>query len=156
MAGQNLGAQKPERVAQAVRIASTYGVGIAVVVGTLFLLVPEALLAVFGMTDAVSVAIATELMGWLAVSGLFVSTALTYTGGLCGTGDTKGPLYISIISQIVVPLGLLSVLQMQGPLEPVDIWRAIVLGHLTRGALSVLRFRRGARKGIEIGKGVAG
>ena len=156
VAGQNLGAQKPERVAQAVRIASTYGVGIAVVVGTLFLLVPEALLAVFGMTDAVSVAIATELMGWLAVSGLFVSTALTYTGGLQGTGDTKGPLYISIISQIVVPLGLLSVLQMQGPLEPVDIWRAIVLGHLTRGALSVLRFRRGAWKGIEIGKGVAG
>ena len=42
---------------------------------------------------------------------LFIAVALTYTGGLQGTGDTKSPLYISIISQIVVPLGICFVIQ---------------------------------------------
>lgn len=150
VAGQNLGAKRPDRVEQSVRIAATYGVAIAIVVGTLFLTVPEALLGVFGMDDPTTVALAKELLGWLAVSGVFISIALTYTGGLQGTGDTKGPLYISIVSQIVVPLGLLTLLQMQRPLEPADIWRAIVIGHVTRCALSLWRFRRGAWRSIEV------
>lgn len=150
VAGQNLGAGKPERTAAAVRIAATYGVGIAIVVGTLFLTVPEFLLGLFGMDDGLVLSLGTELLGWLAVSGIFIAVALTYTGGLQGTGDTKGPLYISIVSQIVVPLGILTVLQGMRPLEPADIWRAIVLGHVTRCLLSVWRFRAGAWRTIQI------
>jgi Na+-driven multidrug efflux pump len=69
--------------------------------------------------------------------------ALSYTGGLQGTGDTRSPLYISIVSQIAVPIGLCTVLQAMRGLQPGDIWLAIVLGHLTRALLSVLRFRQG-------------
>lgn len=150
VAGQNLGAGKPERTAAAVRIAASYGVGIAIVVGTLFLTVPEFLLGLFGMDDGLVLSLGTELLGWLAVSGIFIAVALTYTGGLQGTGDTKGPLYISIVSQIVVPLGILTVLQGMRPLEPADIWKAIVLGHVTRCLLSVWRFRAGAWRDIQI------
>lgn len=150
VAGQNLGAGKPERTMLAVRTAATYGVCIAVLVGVLFLTIPGRMLGLFGMQDATALAIGSELLGWLAVSGVFISIALTFTGGLQGTGDTKGPLYISIVSQIVVPLGVLTLLQLQRPLEPADIWRAIVLGHVTRCLLSVWRFRRGAWRNIEI------
>ena len=45
-------------------------------------------------------------MRFLSVSGFFITVALSYTGGLQGTGDTRSPLYISIVSQIVVPIGL--------------------------------------------------
>ncbi len=76
--------------------------------------------------------------------------ALTYTGGLQGTGDTKGPLYISIISQIVVPLGMCAVLQATRGLYPADIWLAILLGHATRCALSVLRFRQEKWRDIKV------
>jgi len=150
VAGQNLGANKPERTAAAVRIAASYGLTIAVVVGILFLTVPRFLFGLFGMTDPVALSIGTELLAWLAVSGLFVSIALTYTGGLQGTGDTKGPLYISIVSQVVVPLGALALLQISRPLDPVDIWRAIVIGHVTRCVLSVWRFRLGKWRSIAI------
>lgn len=150
VAGQNLGAGKPERTEAAVRIAATYGVGIAITVGVLFLTVPQFLLGLFGMEDPLVLAIGGELLGWLAVSGLFISVALTYTGGLQGTGDTKGPLYISIVSQVVLPLGLLAILQGMRPLEPVDIWRAILLGHVTRCVLSVWRFRLGAWRTITV------
>jgi Na+-driven multidrug efflux pump len=86
----------------------------------------------------------------LSVSGLFVTVALTYTGGLQGTGDTKGPLYISIISQIGIPLGLCAIVQAIRPLEPSDIWLAILLGHITRSVLSVLRFRAGKWRTIQV------
>jgi Na+-driven multidrug efflux pump len=81
--------------------------------------------------------------------------ALTYTGGLQGTGDTRSPLYISIASQIVVPLGLCTLLQTIRPLGPADIWTAILLGHMTRCALSVLRFRQGKWRAIQVTAGEA-
>jgi Na+-driven multidrug efflux pump len=42
-----------------------------------------------------------------------------------------------------VPIGLCTLFQATGGLEADKIWLAIVLGHLTRAVLSVLRFRQG-------------
>ena len=67
----------------------------------MFLLIPRYLLAVFGMTDMLVIDIGAQLLRYLSVSGLFVTVALSYTGGLQGTGDTRSPLYISILSQVV-------------------------------------------------------
>ncbi len=89
----------------------------------------------------------------LSVSGLLIAVALTYTGGLQGTGDTKSPLYISIVSQIVVPLGICFVIQQAGTLDPIDIWVAIFIGHATRCALSVLRFNQGKWRQIAVDLG---
>jgi Na+-driven multidrug efflux pump len=99
VAGQNLGAGKPERSGQAVLAANKLGLIIAATVGLLFWIIPTQLLGLFGMQQPDVLRIGTELLAFLAVSGLFITTALTYTGGLQGTGDTKSPLYISLISQ---------------------------------------------------------
>jgi Na+-driven multidrug efflux pump len=116
----------------------------------LFLAVPGRLLALFGMDDPLVVGIGTQLLGFLSVSGLFITVALTYTGGLQGTGDTRSPLYISVVSQIAVPLGLCAVLDAVRGLRPADIWLAILLGHATRCGLSVLRFRQGRWRSIRV------
>ena len=150
VAGQNLGAHRPERAVQGVHVAASLGLGLAAVIGVLFLTIPRSLLGLFGMSDPVVVGIGVQLLRFLSVSGLFVTVALAYTGGLQGTGDTRSPLYISIASQIVVPLGLCSVLQATRGLHPADIWTAILLGHITRSALSVVRFRQGKWRGIRV------
>lgn len=142
VAGQNLGAGHPDRSAEAVRIASRYGLSVAAFVGLCFAFLPRQLLALFGMRDPVVMEIGTELLRVLSVSGLFITVALAYTGGLQGTGDTKSPLYISLISQIFVPLGICFVVQETGTLAPIHIWLAILAGHMTRSALSVMRFRQ--------------
>ena len=56
-------------------------------------------------------ALGTQLLRYLSVSGFFITVALTYTGGLQGTGDTRSPLYITLVSQVLVPLGLCGTLQ---------------------------------------------
>jgi putative MATE family efflux protein len=150
MAGQNLGAGKPERSAAAVHVAARIGFSSAALVGILFLLLPRELLAVFGMRDPAVVGIGTELLRVLSLSGLFVAVALTYTGGLQGTGDTKSPLYISIVSQVIVPLGICFVIQQTGTLAAIHIWIAILVGHATRCALSVLRFNQGRWRSIAV------
>jgi len=150
VAGQNLGAGKPERAVHAVKIASGIGLTVAAAIGLVFVLFPRALLGIFGMNDPVVVDLGVQLLRYLSVSGLFITVALSYTGGLQGTGDTKSPLYISIISQLVVPLGMCFIIQTFWGLRPVDIWLAIVLGHATRAVLSVLRFRQGKWRSIEV------
>lgn len=153
VAGQNLGAGRPERSAQSTQVASLMGLGVAAVIGLLFVLIPQSLLSLFGMTDRVVVDLGVELLWYLAFSGLFITVALAYTGGLQGTGDTKSPLYISIVSQVVVPLGLCAVFQATSGLEAHNIWLAVVVGHVTRCVLSVIRFRQGKWRDITVDLG---
>lgn len=148
VAGQNLGAKQPERADKAVHVAARFGLLGAAFVGLFFFFFPAQLLAVFGMTEPAVVEIGTQLLRVLSISGLFIAVALTYTGGLQGTGDTKGPLYISIISQVAVPLGICFVIQQVSTLDPIDIWIAILAGHVTRCVLSMVRFMQGKWRGI--------
>jgi putative MATE family efflux protein len=150
VAGQNLGAGKPERANAAVHVAARIAVVAAALVGALFFLAPRQLLAVFGLHEPAVVDIGTQLLRVLSVSGLFIAVALTYTGGLQGTGDTRSPLYISIVSQVVLPLGICFAIQRTGTLQPIHIWLAILAGHVTRCTLSVLRFRQGRWRGIAV------
>ena len=150
IAGQNLGAGKPDRAAAAVHVAARIGLSSAAIVGALFLLIPRQLLAIFGMHDPVVVGIGVQLLHVLSLSGLFIAVALTYSGGLQGTGDTKSPLYISIISQVALPLGICYVIQQTGTLHPINIWIAILIGHATRCGLTVLRFNQGKWRNIAV------
>jgi Na+-driven multidrug efflux pump len=150
VAGQNLGAGRPDRADAAVHVAARFGLAGAALIGFFFLFFPQQLLAIFGMREPAVVEIGVQLLRVLSVSGLFIAVALTYTGGLQGTGDTRSPLYISVVSQILVPLGICFVIRQTSTLDPIDIWIAILLGHATRCALSVIRFRQGKWRGIAV------
>jgi putative MATE family efflux protein len=153
VAGQNLGAHKPDRAEEAVHVAARFGAMVAAFIGAMFLLLPRQLLAIFGMDEPAVVEIGVQLLRVLSLSGLLVAVALTYTGGLQGTGDTKSPLYISIVSQIIVPLGICALVQQTATLDPLDIWLAILAGHATRSGLSVWRFNQGKWRGIAVDLG---
>src|SRR5690606_10317890 len=149
-AGQNLGAGKPERAADAVHAAARIAVTGAAVIGVLFLIMPRQLLSIFGMAEPHVVELGVQLMRVLSISGIFIAVALTYTGGLQGTGDTRSPLHISVISQVIIPLGMCFVLDRMGTLDAIDIWLAILIGHMTRCILSIVRFRQGRWREIAV------
>ena len=150
VAGQNLGAGYPDRSARAAQVAAGIGLGVAAVVGFAFIVTPRALLSIFALTEGVGFDLGQELLFYLAFSGFFVTVALTYTGGLQGTGDTKSPLYISMVSQVAIPIGMCTFYSLTRGLEPADIWLAIVLGHVARATLSFLRFRQGKWRDIVV------
>jgi putative MATE family efflux protein len=155
VAGQNLGANRPDRTARAAPIAAGIGLCLASALGILFFSIPKLLLAAFGMTDPEVITLGVQLLRILSVSGIFITVALAYTGGLQGTGDTKSPFYISIISQVAIPIGICATLQATGHLTPLAIWCAILSGHVTRCVLSVVRFRQGKWRSIRIERAAA-
>ena len=150
VAGQNLGAGKPERAVAGVHVAARIGLAGAALLGIFYFFLPRQLLLIFGMNEPVVVEIGTQLLRVLSVSGLFITVALSYTGGLQGTGDTKSPLYISVVSQVLVPLSICFVIRETSTLQPIHIWIAILIGHATRCALSVLRFNQGKWQHIAV------
>lgn len=150
VSGQNLGAGRPERTRLTPRAATQLGLGVAIPLGALFLLFPRQLLALFDLTEAGVVALGSQLLAYLSVSCIFIMIALSYTGALQGTGDTRSPLMITLISQVALPLGWCTVIDLTGQLQASDIWQAIVLGHLVRCLLSVLRFRQGKWQDIRV------
>jgi putative MATE family efflux protein len=150
VAGQNLGARQPDRAKAAVHVAARIAFGGAAFLGLFYFFLPRQLLAVFGLNEPAVVELGTQLLRVLSVSGLFIAIALTYTGGLQGTGDTRSPLYISIVSQVAVPLGICFVISRTGTLQPMHIWIAILVGHVIRCVLSVLRFNQGEWRNIAV------
>ena len=150
VAGQNLGAGNVDRAVRAVHLAARVGLGVAAVLATLFLAIPGQLLAIFSITEPLVVQLGTDLLRYLSLSAFFITVALTFTGGLQGTGDTRSPLYITLASQVAIPMGLCFALQASGRLTADGVWMAIVLGHATRCVLSVWRFEQGRWKTIRI------
>jgi putative MATE family efflux protein len=150
VAGQNLGAGYPDRSERAAKVAAGMGLVVASFVSLLFVLFPDRLFAVFSLNEGNAFELGRQLLGYLAVSGFFVTVALTYTGALQGTGDTRSPLYISIVSQLLLPVGLCTFLSLTRGLVATDIWLAIVLGHVARAGLSVLIFHQGKWRDIVV------
>jgi putative MATE family efflux protein len=150
VSGQNFGAGYPERTIHGVHVASGIGLAVAATVGVLFLAIPRVLLGFFGVEDPLVTQIAVRLLSFLSLSGLFITVALAYTGGLQGTGDTRSPFYISLVSQLIIPIGMCAILSATKGLQANDIWLAILIGHMTRCGLSVIRFRQGKWRSIEV------
>ena len=150
VSGQNLGAGYPERTIHGVHVASGIGLAVAATVGILFLAIPRVLLGFFGVEDPIVTQIAVRLLSFLSLSGLFITVALAYTGGLQGTGDTRSPFYISLVSQLIIPIGMCAILSATKGLQANDVWLAILIGHMTRCGLSVIRFRQGKWRSIEV------
>jgi putative MATE family efflux protein len=148
--GQNLGSGQPDRAVAAVHTAAKFGLIGSAVLGFFYFFVPNLLLSVFGMTDPFAAAIGAELLRVLAFSGIFIAVALTYTGGLQGSGDTRSPLYISIISQVLIPLGICFVITQFSELQTIHIWFAILAGHVARCTLSIIRFNQGKWRNIAV------
>jgi putative MATE family efflux protein len=148
--GQNIGAGHPDRASQTAGVAARLGLTLAGGLALFYFFLPRQLLAVFGMTDPAYADLGVELLRVLAFSGLFITVALTYTGALQGAGDTKSPLYISIFSQVLVPVGICTLIGALGTLQPMHIWLAILAGHMTRCGLSVSVFSLGRWRTIKV------
>lgn len=139
--GQNIGAGKHERGKNAVRVAATFGAGWAIVIGIIFWFFPAQLLSLFSATDGPILEIGISLLRYLTFSGVVLAVALALTGGLQGAGETKLPMYIAFLTQIVVLLGTCWWFDWHGTLTPAHVWMAIFISHLSRLLLTWLVFR---------------
>ena len=148
--GQNIGAGKNERGKHAVYVGAGLGFLWAAAFGALFWIFPDTLLGFFFVEDVLVLDIGSSLLHFLAFSGVFIAVTLAFTGGLQGAGDTRKPMYIAFISQIVVLLGICAVYESMGRLSTNVIWTAILVSHMSRFTLTYIMFARGKWENIKV------
>lgn len=148
--GQNLGAGKPDRARRGVYVTMLMALGWSLVWASLYWFAPGPLLGLFRITGGEVFDMGRELLHYLAWSAFFVSGALTITGGLQGAGDTKTPMYIAFLSQIVVLLGMCSAFQIADVLTATNIWIAVLMSHVTRFLFTAVMFHRGNWVNIKV------
>lgn len=150
VAGQNLGARSVDRAARTAFSASMVGVVVTAPIAALFLFIPRQLLQIFDIKDEQVLQIGEELLVYLSGACILLVIGLAYTGALQGTGDTRSPLIVALVSKLLAPLGLCALFDLTIGLTAPRIWIAVVFGFFLRAVMSVRYFQRGKWRDIQV------
>ena len=104
-AGQNVGAGKFDRVIKGCRQGSVIAQGCAALITLILVLFGHYLFGIFTTTEAL-IALATRMIRIMAVGYLCMAITQVLGGVMRGAGDTVTPMWISIISTIVIRVPL--------------------------------------------------
>lgn len=100
-AGQNVGAGAYDRVSKGAKQGTMMAVGISAVITGLILLFGKYLMAIFTNTGEL-VNLSMRMMRILAVGYIAMAVTQTLSGVMRGAGDTLTPMWISLVTTIIV------------------------------------------------------
>jgi len=149
LVGQNLGASQPKRAEQAGWESLKWGIIVCTTMGTIFFLFPELLLGLYTENTEV-IRLATMPLRIIAVSQPFLAVVMILAGGLRGAGDTRYVLFLTTIGNWGIRLVFSYVLGFVLGWGLNGIWIAMAMDQIIRGLLTLLRFRSGKWKDIEL------
>ena len=143
LVGQGLGMGDPDRARASGWAAAAMALAWSVLAGAAFALQPGALLGLF--TNANAVVLAGT--GALAVVGLgqpAQGVIFALGGALRGAGDTRFPLFVSLLNWFIVRLPLAYALAFPLGLGLTGIWLGVTVDYFVRAVMLAWRFRSGA------------
>lgn len=163
LVGQSLGMGRPDRAERVGWIASNHAAIVTVVLGVFIFLFaqPIANLMIVGKPEIASQAVL--LLRYLAVTEIGFAYGMTLIGAMQGAGDTKRPLWITIVSlwglrvplaivlalsagQSIVEGGVRFTLPIGFGMGAAGAWIAMSLTQFLQGALAIYFFKLGAWK----------
>ena len=100
-AGQNIGAGLIKRVEQGTRQGTIMAVAVGIVLTSAILLFGEGLMRMFTNTEEV-VVLGMHMMRILAVGYIAMAITQALSGVMRGAGDTMSPMWISLITTVVI------------------------------------------------------
>jgi putative MATE family efflux protein len=141
LVGQNLGAGKPERSAQAAWRTAGISVLVTGFVATMFLAFPRQI-ASFFISDPRVIEIGIGYLRILALSQTFMALEIVFEGAFGGAGNTVPPMIVSIAGSAArIPLAYL--LAVHWGIGVNGVWLAITSTSIVKGIVLALWFRRG-------------
>ena len=145
LVGQNLGAQRPDRADRSAREATKLSILIMGGIGAFTFVFAPWIALVFaepGPTVDLSVLFIRLHATSIPAIGLF----FTLSGSLRGAGDTKWPMYASLVGTYILRLPLSLILGYSLGLGLAGVWVALPIEYYLRSVIIVQRFRTGAWK----------
>jgi len=149
MVGQNLGAGNPDRSEESAWKALELYAGFMVVITVLFLTFGAGITEFFdpsGLSNPYAVSY------FLIVSPFYVliAVAIVLSFALNGAGDTKKPMYATLLSYFLVQVPLALIIPDLTGTGIVGVWYAMTIGILVQTVALYLMFRSGKWKNIPI------
>ena len=150
-AGQNIGAGKPDRVSQGTRQGTFISLGVSVVIVTLILIFGKYLMMLFTDTPEL-VTFSANMMRILAVGYVAMAVTQCLSGTMRGAGDTMTPMWISMITTIIirVPVAYLMAYLTRSEAYPVgrpeSLFVSLLSSWVLGMVLTLIAFRRGKWK----------
>jgi len=150
LVGQSLGASDPDRAERVGWRIAKAGV----------LLVCAMSVVIFAWADRFSSLVASdpavreETARYLRinmVSEPFMALSAALGGGLQGAGDTKGAMWVIVLSMWIVRLPLAYLFGLTLGLGATGVWVSMVISMALQGSLMAARFRRGGWKDLKVG-----
>jgi len=145
MVGQALGAKKPERAAEAVRIAGSYNMVVLSIVGAL-LATFAPWIARFFTSDPTVIPYAKDAMRIVALGFPFYAWGMVISQSFNGAGDTRTPTFLNLFVFWCWEIPLAYVLAIRLGLGPRGIYVAMMIAFSTLAVAGALVFRRGTWK----------
>ena len=150
-AGQNVGARLYDRVVKGAKQGTLMAVGCSATITIILLLFGKGLMGIFSETEQL-VNRSYELMKILAVGYVAMAVTQSLSGIMRGAGDTMTPMWISLITTVVVrvPLAYGISYMTRTPENPLGISECIQISLLCSwvigAVLTALFYRRGKWK----------
>lgn len=146
IAGQNLGAQKLDRVFLTLRISIYFGLVIGLICTAILLLFPHYIGAIFLKESAEStkvLSIVREYYHWIAFIFPCFAVIFAIQGVLRSAGDTMALLALSFIAMFVLRIPLAYALAGPGGFKQNGIWMAMLMSSALAVGLNWLYFKKG-------------
>ena len=150
-AGQNIGARQMDRVVEGAKKGTLVAMGISAVLTAIILLFGKHLMAIFTDTEEL-ITLSNNMMRIIAVGYVLMEVTQCLSGIMRGAGDTMTPMWISIISSVLlrVPLAYGLVWLSKTPDLPQGncamMYVSMLISWSAGALLTFLVYRRGAWK----------
>ncbi len=149
--GQNIGARRIDRARSGINDLLKLALGTAGVLVACILLFGHGLIGMFTDTEDV-ISIGIRGLRWLALGYIAFAVSQVLQGAMRGAGETMAPMWISIISTIVIRLPLAYILAGLTRSEawpkgsPDALFASLLISWLLGMGMTALTYRRGAWK----------
>jgi len=147
--GQNLGAKKPARAEQGVKLALVlYGV-IMIVVSFFYFIFAGDLIAFFDPSGTSGI---TGVSYFRTVTPFYVIMAISIilSFALNGAGDTRKSMYATLVSMALIQIPLAYILPVYFEFGIAGIWIAVITGIIVQALLLTIMYLSGGWKNIHL------
>jgi multidrug resistance protein, MATE family len=138
--GQNLGARRPKRAFQAGWHVSWIGIALMLLLATFMFAFAPQLSAVMSQ-DPKTIEYTISYLRINSIAEPFLALGMVLSGALQGAGDTKTPMWISIVSNWIVRLPMAWILALSLSYGPTGAWISMAVSVLMTAFLVTWRYQ---------------
>ncbi len=149
LVGQNLGARKPERAEQSVKLIAKYNFIFLVSVALIFIVFSHELVGIF-TDDAEIIAIGGQALRFISYGYGFYAIGMVLSQGFNGAGDTMTPTYISLVCFWLVQIPLAWLLSNPLDFGPGGVFITVTVAESLFAVIAWFIFRTGKWKQTKV------